>query len=166
MRSAAARKPACASIVVFTSALKRTSFGALQSALMSHAPVQGRIGEARLTDQFLARASARALVSSPIGEAAQPRSTNPKSGPSNRSGASDIGKHSNLVTFSLTYVPFSGIKASANLAHFRGRPTGDSRWMERVRFLRAGLVTPFSGGPGIGPSGITTGVRGAPLKRD
>jgi hypothetical protein len=33
-----------------------------------------------------------------------------------------------------------------------GRPrdvTGDGRLMERVRFLRAGLVTPFSGGPGI-----------------
>ncbi len=38
--------------------------------------------------------------------------------------------------------------------------------MERVRFLRAGLVTPFSGGPGIVPSGTTTGARGAPLKRD
>jgi len=38
--------------------------------------------------------------------------------------------------------------------------------MERVRFLRAGLVTPFSGGSGIDPSGTTTGARGAPLKRD
>jgi len=38
--------------------------------------------------------------------------------------------------------------------------------MERVRFLRAGLVTPSSGGSGIDPSGTTTGARGAPLKRD
>ena len=44
--------------------------------------------------------------------------------------------------------------------------TGDGRLTERVRFLRAELVTPFSGGSGIVPSGITTGVRGAPLKRD
>jgi len=36
---------------------------------------------------------------------------------------------------------------------------------ERVRFLRAGLVTPLPGGPGIVPSGTTTGARGAPLKR-
>jgi hypothetical protein len=43
---------------------------------------------------------------------------------------------------------------------------GDSRTMERVRFLRAGLVTPFSGGSGIVSSGTTTGARGAPLKRD
>jgi hypothetical protein len=28
-----------------------------------------------------------------------------------------------------------------------------------------GLVTPLPGGPGIVPSGIMTGVRGAPLKR-
>src|SRR5579883_1124502 len=38
--------------------------------------------------------------------------------------------------------------------------------MERVRFLRAGLVTPLPGGPGIVPAGITTGARGAPLKCD
>jgi hypothetical protein len=37
--------------------------------------------------------------------------------------------------------------------------------MERVRFLRAGLVTPLPGGPGIVPSGIMTGVPGAWLKR-
>ncbi|MDE2284469.1 MAG: hypothetical protein KGK33_07630, partial [Hyphomicrobiales bacterium] len=34
---------------------------------------------------------------------------------------------------------------------------------ERVRFLRAGFVTPLPGGPGIVPSGIKTGARGAPL---
>ncbi len=37
--------------------------------------------------------------------------------------------------------------------------------MERVRFLRVGLVTPLPGGLGIVPSGITTGVPGAWLKR-
>jgi hypothetical protein len=36
---------------------------------------------------------------------------------------------------------------------------------EQARFPRAGLVTPRSGGPGIVPAGITTGERGAPLKR-
>jgi hypothetical protein len=35
-----------------------------------------------------------------------------------------------------------------------------------VRFLRAGLVTPLPGGPGIDPSGITTGAPGVWLKRD
>jgi hypothetical protein len=35
--------------------------------------------------------------------------------------------------------------------------------MERVRFLRAGLVTPLPGGPGIDPAGIMTGARGASL---
>ena len=44
--------------------------------------------------------------------------------------------------------------------------TGDGRLTERVRFLRAELVTPFSGGSGIVPSGTMTGARGAPLKRD
>jgi hypothetical protein len=44
--------------------------------------------------------------------------------------------------------------------------TGDSRLMGRVRFLRAGLVTPLPGGPGIDPAGITTGARGASLKRE
>ena len=44
--------------------------------------------------------------------------------------------------------------------------TGDSRLMGRVRFLRAGLVTPLSGGPGIGSAGIMTGLRGASLDWD
>jgi hypothetical protein len=34
-----------------------------------------------------------------------------------------------------------------------GTLTGDSQLMERVRFLRAGLVTPLPGGPGITSSG-------------
>jgi hypothetical protein len=38
--------------------------------------------------------------------------------------------------------------------------------MERVRFLRAGLVTPLPGGPGIVPAGMMTGARGASLKRE
>jgi hypothetical protein len=37
---------------------------------------------------------------------------------------------------------------------------------ERVRFLRAGLVTPLPGGPGIVPAGMKTGAQGALLKRD
>src|SRR5208282_346032 len=51
----------------------------------------------------------------------------------------------------------------AHLAH-RGSSTGDSRLMERVRFLRAGLVTPLPGGLGIDPAGIMTGARGASLQ--
>src|SRR5208282_1607312 len=46
----------------------------------------------------------------------------------------------------------------------RGSSTGDSRLMERVRFLRAGLVTPLPGGLGIDPAGIMTGARGASLQ--
>ena len=47
-----------------------------------------------------------------------------------------------------------------------GTSAGDSQLMERVRFLRAGLVTPLPGGPGNDPAGIKTGVQGALLKRD
>ena len=39
----------------------------------------------------------------------------------------------------------------------RGTSTGDGRLMERVRFLRAGLVTPFSGGSGIDPPALRPG---------
>jgi hypothetical protein len=69
------------------------------------------------------------------------------------------------VTFPLTVSPrfsYNGTRISLT----SGSSTGDSRLMGRVRFLRAGLVTPLPGGPGIGPAGITTGARGAPLKRD
>jgi hypothetical protein len=48
------------------------------------------------------------------------------------------------------------------LAHRRD-VAGDSRTMERVRFLRAGFVTPLPGGLGIDPAGIMTGARGASL---
>ena len=54
---------------------------------------------------------------------------------------------------------------AANPAHVRDA-SGDNPIAERVRFLRAGLVTPLPGGPGIVPAGITTGARGASLKRD
>ncbi|SRR5208282_3897748 len=37
---------------------------------------------------------------------------------------------------------------------------------ERERFLRAGLVTPLPGGPGIVPAGMRTGAQGALLKRE
>ncbi len=65
----------------------------------------------------------------------------------------------------LDYCPLFSYK-KPRISPTSGTSTGDSRWMGRVRYLRAGLVTPLSGGLGIGPSGITTGVRGAPLKRD
>ena len=56
---------------------------------------------------------------------------------------------------------------ASRLAHLKGRvlEAADLN-MERVRFLRAELVTPLPGGPGIVPSGITTGVPGAWLKRE
>ena len=44
--------------------------------------------------------------------------------------------------------------------------TGDSRLMGRERFLRAVLVTPLPGGPGIDPLDITVGVPGAWLRRE
>jgi len=69
-----------------------------------------------------------------------------------------------LVTFPLTSVPVCA--TIIRISPTSGTSTGDSRWMGRVRLLRAGLVTPLSGGPGIVPAGSTTGARGAPLKRD
>jgi hypothetical protein len=68
-----------------------------------------------------------------------------------------------FVTFSLTSVP---VYVTGTMPVRSRDVTGDGRLMERVRFLRAGLVTPFLGGSGIVPSGTTTGARGAPLKRD
>jgi hypothetical protein len=44
-----------------------------------------------------------------------------------------------------------------------GTSTGDGRLTERVRFLRAGFVTPLPGGLGIEPAGTMTGARGASL---
>jgi hypothetical protein len=44
--------------------------------------------------------------------------------------------------------------------------TGDFRLMGRVRFLRAGLVTPLPGGSGIALAGTMTGPRGASLDCD
>jgi hypothetical protein len=68
-----------------------------------------------------------------------------------------------LVTIPLTFV--TDIVTCHPLAQ-EGASTGDSRLMGRVRFLRAGLVTPLPGGPAIVPAGSTTGARGASLKRD
>jgi hypothetical protein len=45
----------------------------------------------------------------------------------------------------------------------KGCQPGDSRLIGRVRFLRAGFVTPLPGGLGIGPAGTMTGARGASL---
>jgi hypothetical protein len=47
-----------------------------------------------------------------------------------------------------------------------GRQPVTIDWWSGVRFLRTGFVTSPPGGPGIVPSGTTTGARGAPLKRD
>jgi hypothetical protein len=49
-----------------------------------------------------------------------------------------------------------------HLAH-EGTSTGDGRLTERVRFLRAGIVTSLPGGLGIDPAGTMTGARGASL---
>src|SRR5208282_3700717 len=65
------------------------------------------------------------------------------------------------MRFTLTPVPISVM--SRQSCPSRG-VTGDSRLMGRVRFLRAGLVTPLPGGPGSDPAGITTGARGASLQ--
>ena len=43
----------------------------------------------------------------------------------------------------------------------RGRSHEASCWRDRMRRLRAGLVTPHSGGPGTGSGGIRTPPRGA-----
>jgi hypothetical protein len=42
-----------------------------------------------------------------------------------------------------------------------GDVTGDGRMTERVRCLRAGLVTPLPGGSGNRPAGTMTGLRAA-----
>ena len=52
------------------------------------------------------------------------------------------------------------------ISPIEGASTGDSRLMGRVRFLRAGLVTPLPGGLGIGSAAIMTGPRGASLDWD
>jgi hypothetical protein len=67
-----------------------------------------------------------------------------------------------VVTFSLDTGPRFSYKPPILL--IEGSSTGDSRLMERVRFLRAGLVTPLPGGLGIDPAGIMTGARGASLQ--
>jgi len=65
----------------------------------------------------------------------------------------------------LDIYPHSRYICLLNLAR-EGRGLETHLDMERVRFPRAGLVTPLPGGPGIVPAGMTTGARGAPLKRE
>jgi hypothetical protein len=62
----------------------------------------------------------------------------------------------------LDFNPRFSYLQQVNLAHRRD-VTGDGRLTERVRFLRAGLVTPLPGGLGIEPAGTMTGARGASL---
>ena len=62
-----------------------------------------------------------------------------------------------FVLVTVTFPPISLIEGRVLETHLN---------MERVRFLRAGLVTPLPGGPGIVPAGIMTGARGASLKRE
>src|SRR5208282_3994102 len=68
-----------------------------------------------------------------------------------------------IVIFCLTSVPLS-VTGPHRISLIEGSSTGDSRAMGRVRFLRAGLVTPLPGGLGIDPAGIMTGARGASLQ--
>jgi hypothetical protein len=68
------------------------------------------------------------------------------------------------IEITLDICPQNSYINPSNLAPVRG-VAGDSRLTGRVRFLRAGLVTSLSGGPGIVPAGIRTGARGASLKR-
>src|ERR1700683_1488422 len=53
---------------------------------------------------------------------------------------------------------YAGLSRSA-----KGRGLETHLDTERVRFLRAGLVTPLPGGLGIDPAGTMTGARGASL---
>src|SRR5580700_12124075 len=53
--------------------------------------------------------------------------------------------------------------SAIHLAHRKGRGLETHLDTERVRFLRAGFVTPLPGGLGIDPAGIMTGARGASL---
>ena len=47
----------------------------------------------------------------------------------------------------------------------QGRRPVTAVWRSGMRRLRAGLVTPLPGGPGIDPAGTMAGARGASLKR-
>ena len=53
-----------------------------------------------------------------------------------------------VVTFSLTFVP---VYVTRTMPARPRDVTGDGRLTERARFLRAELVTPFSGGSGNTP---------------
>ena len=73
----------------------------------------------------------------------------------------DAARHIFIDVASLFVLP-----NAPNFSLNRGTSTGGGRLVERVRFLRAGFVTQPPGGPGIVPSGTTTGARGASFKRD
>ena len=75
-----------------------------------------------------------------------------------------FGCVTNAATLLLTFVP--GSDTSSESRSIEGRDLETHLIAERERFLRAGLVTPLPGGPGIVPAGMTTGAQGALLKRD
>ena len=75
-----------------------------------------------------------------------------------------FGGVTNAETLLLTLVPDSD--TSGESRSIEGRDLETHLIAERERFLRAGLVTPLPGGPGIVPTGTTTGAQGALLKRD
>jgi hypothetical protein len=78
----------------------------------------------------------------------------PDFGSGNPKGEYGIIALPTLVTFSLTIVPVS---VTVGCSLVRGTSIGGGRLVERVRFLRAGLVTPFSGGLGIGFPWVSSG---------
>src|SRR5580704_14104299 len=64
----------------------------------------------------------------------------------------------NVVTIHVTVLLTSvTISVTSRESRSSRGVTGDRRLMGRVRFLRAGLVIPLPGGPGIDPAGIMTG---------
>ena len=69
-----------------------------------------------------------------------------------------------FVTLILTIVPCREIKRHP--AHLGDTFARVLSKVERERCLRAERHTPLPGDPGIDPAGITTGARGASLKRD
>jgi hypothetical protein len=81
-----------------------------------------------------------------IAAANQREAPAPRPHPSRLAAARTSGRRCTLVTFSLTLVP---VYVTGTMSAHPRDVTGDGRLTERVRFLRAGLVTPFSGGLGI-----------------
>jgi len=83
-----------------------------------------------------------------IAAANQREAPAPRPHPSRLAAARTSGRRCTLVTFSLTLVP---VYVTGTMPARSRDVTGDGRLTERVRFLRAGLVTPFSGGFGNTP---------------